>query len=100
MYLLKWLALAVHNCFLYTLSLKEPSKPREIVVARSIQVDTEPFSGSCICKSSVVGGGILPYCQPSCLADGDKVRNFPEPPTPGIFSKVSLVQMGDVLRYK
>ena len=29
-----------------------------------------------------------------------KFRNFPEPPTPGIFSKVSPVQMGGVLRYK
>ena len=28
------------------------------------------------------------------------VRNFPEPPTPGIVSKVSPVEMGGVLRYK
>ena len=28
------------------------------------------------------------------------LRNFPEPPTPGIFSKVSPVQMGGVLRCK
>ena len=28
------------------------------------------------------------------------LRNFPEPPTPGIFSKVLPVQMGGVLRYK
>ena len=26
-------------------------------------------------------------------------RNFPEPPTPGVFSKVTPVQMGGVLRY-
>ena len=29
-----------------------------------------------------------------------KIRNFPEPSTPGIFSKVTPVQMGGVLRYK
>ena len=28
------------------------------------------------------------------------IRNFPEPPSSGIFSKVSQVQMGGVLRYK
>ena len=29
-----------------------------------------------------------------------KIRNFPEPPNPWYFLKVSLVQMGGVLRYK
>ena len=34
------------------------------------------------------------------ISNGMVIRNFPEPPTPGIFSKVMPVQMGGVLRCK
>ena len=47
------------------------------------------------------GGGGQNYFQ--CVArlkEKFLLRSFPEPPTPGIFSKVSPLQMGGVLRYK
>ena len=53
--------------------------------------DTSPFLKLC-CFVPMIFAVFCP-CAVSCTS------NFPEPPTPGIFSKASPVQMGGVLWY-